>query len=540
MTAETIDITLPNYGTIRGSVDTERQVAIFRNVPYAYAPERWRAAVKPQPWTGIRDATVQGPVPPQSAMVVPQTEMIPNKYREIGTNQSHQFGLEHSEHDCLNLNIFVPLSALKEGAKLIPVVTYIYGGSLRHGNNAIPFYNARNFVEHSVRLNQSVLVVQPNYRVAAFGFLASKELQEDMDDYVRNSPTPISLYDQSVGNWGPQDQKLAFEWVREDISTLDGDSRNVTAFGQSVGAISLHYHMVLPSHYGLFDRAIVQSGAIGTMSTGTVEQQGQPIFDRLLEAFGIPSDLSGLEKVKRLRAAPMDELTRASEIAGPRVGYRPIHDGGKVLPFKIPVEPWANLPSSYDPNLKSVMIGANKNEGYGIDADYEERNLKTWPKLLDLFATDPEFVPLFEAAYGIPRTDEEVVETIAEYPEDVIFNYPTERAVSALVQMSKARKERFRLERYHFDIETEETSKVHPNAGAMHDGELLFIFNPPMAEDKFTKSELAAALKVQIDGLALSMDSLLQLTMGGLHMSTGTRLLFGRVTTRLRWARDVN
>ncbi|KAF9088260.1 hypothetical protein BGX29_000375, partial [Mortierella sp. GBA35] len=197
MTAETIDITLPNYGTIRGSVDTERQVAIFRNVPYAYAPGRWRAAVKPQPWTGIRDATVQGPVPPQSAMVVPQTEMIPNKYQEIGTNQSHQFGLEHSEHDCLNLNIFVPLSALKEGAKLIPVMTYIYGGSLRHGNNAIPFYNARNFVEHSVRLNQSFLVVQPNYRVAAFGFLASKELQEDMDDYVRNSPTPIPLYDQS-------------------------------------------------------------------------------------------------------------------------------------------------------------------------------------------------------------------------------------------------------------------------------------------------------------------------------------------------------
>jgi para-nitrobenzyl esterase len=59
-TAETIDVTLPNYGTIRGTVDTKIQVAIFRNVPYASVPERWRVAVKPQPWAGVRDATMQG------------------------------------------------------------------------------------------------------------------------------------------------------------------------------------------------------------------------------------------------------------------------------------------------------------------------------------------------------------------------------------------------------------------------------------------------------------------------------------------------
>jgi para-nitrobenzyl esterase len=59
-TSETIDITLPNYGTIRGSIDADHQVAIFRNIPYAHVPERWRVAVKPQRWTGVRDATTQG------------------------------------------------------------------------------------------------------------------------------------------------------------------------------------------------------------------------------------------------------------------------------------------------------------------------------------------------------------------------------------------------------------------------------------------------------------------------------------------------
>lgn len=56
----TIEINLPNYGALLGSVDEVRKIAIFRNVPYAIIPERWRAAVKPQPWTGVRDATKQG------------------------------------------------------------------------------------------------------------------------------------------------------------------------------------------------------------------------------------------------------------------------------------------------------------------------------------------------------------------------------------------------------------------------------------------------------------------------------------------------
>lgn len=53
-------ITIPGYGTLQGHLDQARQIVIFRNVPYATVRERWRAAVKPEPWTGIRDATKQG------------------------------------------------------------------------------------------------------------------------------------------------------------------------------------------------------------------------------------------------------------------------------------------------------------------------------------------------------------------------------------------------------------------------------------------------------------------------------------------------
>jgi para-nitrobenzyl esterase len=352
-------------------------------------------------------------------------------------------------------------------------------------------------VEHSVRLGQPVLVVQPNYRVAAFGFLASKELQEDMDLYVRQSPTPIPEYDQSVGNWGLQDQKLAFEWVRENISALGGDSKNVTAFGQSAGSLSLHHHMVLPTHHGLFDHAILQSGAIGALPTGTVEQDGQANFDTLVAALGIPADLSGLEKVKRLRAIPTEELTKAGETTMPGLPFRPFHDGGKVLPSTVPLEAWSSLPSSYDPNLKSVMIGANKHEGFGIDASFGERSLKTWPGLFKAFAPTPRLEELFKSAYGSPETNEDVIKIVAEYPGDLIFQYPIERAFNALVQVNKAREGKFRLERYHFDLEIEKSSLAMPGCGSIHGGELLYVFHPPMNEDAFTEAERAAAKEVQ-------------------------------------------
>ncbi|KAG0051510.1 hypothetical protein BGZ89_003514 [Linnemannia elongata] len=493
----TIDITLPNYGAIRGSIDFDRQIAIFRNVPFAHVPERWRVAVKPQPWTGARDATAQGPVPPQVPSQSPLAKMAPEKYYKIGNNPNYQFGVDHSEQDCLNLNIFVPLSSLKEGAKPIPVLTWIYGGSLRNGNNAIPVYDARNFVAHSIKLNQPVLVVQPNYRLAAFGFLASKELQEDMDEYVRQSPRPISLYDQSIGNWGLQDQKLAFEWVRENVAALGGDNRNVVAWGESAGSLSVHYHMLIPAHYGLFDHAILQSGTVGTMAAGTIELDGQRTFDNLLTNLGIPLDLSGPEKIKRLRAVPMDELTKAGDTATTGLGFRPIHDGGKLLPSTMPIQAWATLPSSYDPNLKSVLIGTNKDEGFSFAMAFGDRNMSTWPQLVSKFAPSPQLLPLFESAYGVPKTDGDVVKIAADYAGDLIFQYPNEQVVDALVQLSKEREGNFKLERYHFDVETAKFSALFPGCGSIHGGELLFVFNPPMAAAILSEMELSVAEEIQ-------------------------------------------
>ena len=54
-------VNIPNLGRLQGmQAENQPTVAKFLNVPYATVPERWRPAVKAAPWTGVRDATVQG------------------------------------------------------------------------------------------------------------------------------------------------------------------------------------------------------------------------------------------------------------------------------------------------------------------------------------------------------------------------------------------------------------------------------------------------------------------------------------------------
>ena len=97
------------------------------------------------------------------------------------------------------------------------------------------------------------VVVTINYRLGMLGFLAH--------------PALASRPGGPAGNYGLMDQQAALRWVQRNIGRFGGDPHNVTIAGQSAGGLSVLMHLVSRGSRGLFERAIVQSGAFALTQT---------------------------------------------------------------------------------------------------------------------------------------------------------------------------------------------------------------------------------------------------------------------------------
>ncbi|KAJ4294580.1 hypothetical protein N0V90_008271 [Kalmusia sp. IMI 367209] len=163
--------------------------------------------------------------------------------------------------DCLHLNIIKP--RMKERNESLPVLLWIYGGGWQQGATSDPRYrklhktkyNLSYIVQQSVLNEKPVIGISINYRMAAFGFIYSEEIQK-----TRNQ------------NLGLRDQRLALKWVNKHISAFGGDPTKVTLWGESAGAYSVgdHINAYDGDTKGLFRAAILESGSsVGPPLNGT-------------------------------------------------------------------------------------------------------------------------------------------------------------------------------------------------------------------------------------------------------------------------------
>ncbi|CAO2656928.1 Nn.00g057310.m01.CDS01 [Neocucurbitaria sp. VM-36] len=223
-------------------------VVQFRNLKYASIPARYKEPILSDSLAvdsdGVFNATRFGPSCPhlRGAQAWDLTLLgditLPCEQGQGKTERMDEF-------ECLHLNVTVPKfsSSRRRTSRLgLPVFVWVHGGGLSMGSNSWPQYDLRKFVERSSEIGKPIIGVSINYRHNIYGFLASNEIG-------------------AAGNMGYKDQVLAFQWIKKHIAGFGGDPANITAAGESAGAISLSTLLCADiGGEGLFDRVVLMSG----------------------------------------------------------------------------------------------------------------------------------------------------------------------------------------------------------------------------------------------------------------------------------------
>jgi len=319
--AEPAPIVQTRAGRMRGTV--REGVKVFLGVPYGAdtgGKNRWLPPKPVVPWSGVRDATVFGPAPPQlnpiGAPLQEETELL----------QKGPCG-----EDCLKLNIYTPAVGASSGQRAVMV--WFHGGGFAAGSGNAASYDGVNLAR-----KQDVVLVSVTHRLNHFGFLY---LEEAFGAEYADS-----------GNVGMLDCIAALEWVRQNIQQFGGDPTRVLVFGQSGGGSKVSVLMGMPAAQGLFHRAAAQSGA--AVRSGT-QAQAAASARHLLESLGTRT-------VRELQETPWQRIIA---VGGPGFEAGPIVDG-RNLPANV-FDPSASPLSKQVPLICSTV--ETESAGWGAPLD---------------------------------------------------------------------------------------------------------------------------------------------------------------------------
>jgi para-nitrobenzyl esterase len=194
------------------------------------------------------------------------------------------------------------------------------------------------------------------------------------------------------GNYGFLDQVQALRWVRDHIGAFGGDPSQVTIFGESAGARSVHALIAMPSARGLFHRAIAQSGG-GFSPTQALKTEVHGLLSA--ESWGAAlAKTLGASTAEALRALPAHTVQTAAEQLG--LPLTTVVDG-----VVMPEQP-GDLFRTGKMAKVPVLLGFNKDEGTSLTApsqrpktrealtaSFDARFGPYAPRLLAHYAGDP-------------------------------------------------------------------------------------------------------------------------------------------------------
>ena len=260
----------------------QSSIEIFLGIPYGQDTGGANRFKPPRPYIPIRgttiNATAAGPACPQA----------------LGAN-FYLGDITSTSEDCLHLNIARP-NGTSSQAKL-PVMVHIHGGSFVTGSKDVTAIQPGGLILQAVANGLPVIEVNLNYRLGVFGFAKSQAL---IDDHSANA--------------GLRDQRLALEWIQNNIEYFGGDCEKITVFGQSSGGLAVGMQIMA---YGgekpvPFHQAICESQALEPGITGKYTDLA---MQRVIDAAGCnTTSLQSEATISCLRNLTTEQLFDAQSI----------------------------------------------------------------------------------------------------------------------------------------------------------------------------------------------------------------------------------
>ncbi|KAL0063547.1 hypothetical protein AAF712_009556 [Marasmius tenuissimus] len=413
----------------------------FLNIPYGQDTSGEKRFASPEAYqfaanVSTYDARVAGPICPQPGNTT-----------------------EGMSEDCLKLKVTRPIG-VKAGDKL-PVMVYIYGGSLFTGSINDPTNEPDGLILQSVENGLPVVHVAMNYRLNIFGFALSEPLR-----------TQNSL------NVGLKDQRLALEWVQQNIAYFGGDPDRVTIYGQSSGGLSVTVQILA---YGgskpiPFHGAIIQSTALEPGSTSNITFDA---YNSVVKLTGcdVDEDPQSAASLECLRSLSFQKLLNSTitQAESQNTGdiYLPTVDGD-FLP-----SPSSELTVNGRFPKIPVMVGWTDQDATlftdsEIASPSDTRNFihLLFPGLTDNTLTT--LLSLYPATNSTANLQTEFFRA-AEIFRDILFTCPSFLFGYAMAQKYWAADETPAV--YYYDHnQTVEGYVTPPELGAVHTSEFPYIF----------------------------------------------------------------
>ncbi|SPO06192.1 related to triacylglycerol lipase V precursor [Cephalotrichum gorgonifer] len=458
-----VEVTISN-GTILGGVNGN--VEFYKGIPFAEPP--------------VGDLRFKHPLPFNS-----------NFGSLDGTKKAAtcmQAGTEGTSEDCLTLQVLRPVSV--SASSKLPVAVFFHGGAFssggaEDGNDMTPI------VEKSVGMNAPVILVSVQYRLGAFGFLAGKELAEEGNT-----------------NLGLRDQRLALQWVQDNIAAFGGDPHKVVIWGFSAGAMSVFAHSVINGGDagGLFRGLITSSGSV--LPTASVTStKAQEVYNIVVSRAGC----TGADSLQCLRALSADNLLKAASSLN--MEFRWLGGNPPHLPRPDDSDSFYSVPGDAavaDGKYTKVPMLTGNSEDEG-----------TLFALTQVNVTNDKILQDYLATY-YPGNGEYARKLVSLYPDDLGISgapYGTglsnnvfgqyKRLASILGDITFIFQRRFHLEKISSEVPTWSylSSSLHhlPIVGSMHGGDAMQTLSDSTSSPAVTQQRWLVSFINKLDPNALGV-----------------------------------